>query len=146
MAVAPPRPKDLALTALRAFEAAARLGSFAQAAQELGVTPGAVTAHVKGLEASLAAPLFSRTPRGVTLSAVGQRALPGFTAAFDAPGSALHTLRAAAVPPHRPYRHPARRGAIVAVAPPARPARGGPGNHHLDHRDGGAAEPVTRPL
>ena len=98
MAVVPPGPKDLALTALRAFEAAARLGSFAQAAQELGVTPGAVTAHVKGLEAALGAPLFTRTPRGVTLTAVGQRALPGFTDAFDALGAALHTLRAEAVP------------------------------------------------
>ena len=52
MAVAPPRPKDLPLSALRAFEAAARLGSFALAAAELGVTPGAVTAHVKALEAA----------------------------------------------------------------------------------------------
>ena len=37
MPVAPPRPKDLPLTALRAFEAAARLGGFAPAALELGV-------------------------------------------------------------------------------------------------------------
>jgi len=58
MAVAPPRPKDLPLTALRAFEAAARLGGFAAASHELGVTPGAITAHIKALEAELGAVLF----------------------------------------------------------------------------------------
>lgn len=98
MPVAPPRPKDLPLTALRAFEAAARLGGFAAAAQELGVTPGAVTAHVKQLEATLGAPLFTRTPRGVRLTALGQQTLPAFTAAFDALGTAVGDLRAAAAP------------------------------------------------
>lgn len=67
MAVAPPRPKDLPLTARRAFEASARLGSFALAATELRVTPGAVTAQIKGLEANLCATRFDRTPRGVRL-------------------------------------------------------------------------------
>lgn len=55
MAVAPPRPKDLPLSALRAFEAAARLGGFAAAAQELGVSPAAITAQVKTLEAAVGA-------------------------------------------------------------------------------------------
>lgn len=98
MPVAPPRPKDLPLTALRAFEAAARLGGFAAAAQELGVTPGAVTAHVKQLEQTLGAALFTRTPRGVRLTALGQQTLPAFTAAFDALGTAVGDLRAAAAP------------------------------------------------
>lgn len=98
MPVAPPRPKDLPLTALRAFEAAARLGGFAAAAQELGVTPGAVTAHVKQLEATLGAPLFTRTPRGVRLTTLGQQSLPQFTQAFDALGMAVNDLRAAAAP------------------------------------------------
>lgn len=98
MPVAPPRPKDLPLTALRAFEAAARLGGFAAAALELGVSPGAVTAHVKHLEAALGAPLFIRTPRGVRLTMLGQQALPRFTAAFDALGMAVGDLRAAASP------------------------------------------------
>ncbi|MDP1577123.1 MAG: LysR family transcriptional regulator, partial [Cypionkella sp.] len=98
MAVAPPRPKDLALSALRAFEAAARLGSFALAAAELGVTAGAVTAHVKALEAALGSPLFQRAGRGVVLTAAGARALPEFTLAFDALGAAVQVLRAEAAP------------------------------------------------
>jgi LysR family glycine cleavage system transcriptional activator len=98
MPVAPPRPKDLPLTALRAFEAAARLGGFAAAALELGVTPGAITAHVKQLESALGAALFDRTPRGVRLTALGQNALPALTAAFDALGMATGELRAAAAP------------------------------------------------
>ena len=98
MPVAPPRPKDLPLTALRAFEAAARLGGFAAAAQELGVTPGAITAHIKQLEQRLGAPLFARTPRGVRLTALGQQTLPAFTEAFDTLGAAVNDLRAAAAP------------------------------------------------
>ena len=98
MPVAPPRPKDLPLTALRAFEAAARLGGFAAAAAELGVTPGAVTAHVKALEDRLGATLFQRDARGVRLTALGARVLPGFVAAFDALGQAQHALRAEAAP------------------------------------------------
>lgn len=98
MAVAPPRPKDLPLNALKAFEAAARLQSFAAAAVELGVTPGAVTAQVKGLEARLGSALFRRTARGVELTAVGARALPGFVAVFDALAGAVQVLRAEAAP------------------------------------------------
>lgn len=98
MPVIPPRPKDLPLTALRAFEAAARLGSFALAAAELGVTAGAITAHVKALEATLGSPLFQRTPRGVRLTALGKTTLPAFTEAFDAMGRAVQSLRNAAGP------------------------------------------------
>jgi LysR family glycine cleavage system transcriptional activator len=98
MPVSPPRPADLPLTALRAFEAAARLGGFTAAALELGVTPGAVTAHVKALEARLGARLFTRGPKGVELTAPGARVLPEFTAAFDALGLAVHHLRAEAAP------------------------------------------------
>ena len=98
MAVAPPRPKDLPLAALRAFEAAARLGSFALAAAELGVTAGAVTAHIKTLEQALDAVLFDRTGRGVALNAAGARALPEFTAAFDGLANAVQILRAEAAP------------------------------------------------
>ncbi|MDZ7907044.1 MAG: LysR family transcriptional regulator [Gemmobacter sp.] len=86
------------MTALRAFEAAARLGGFAAAATELGVTPGAVTAHVKALEDRLGAALFDRTAKGVRLTGLGARVLPEFTAAFDALGLAVHHLRAEAAP------------------------------------------------
>ncbi|HEX2555687.1 MAG TPA: transcriptional regulator GcvA [Microvirga sp.] len=62
------------LNALRAFEAAARHGSFHAAADELAVTPGAVAQHVKALEAWLRLPLFRRLPsRGVVLTLAGQR-------------------------------------------------------------------------
>lgn len=98
MAVSPPRPKDLPLSALRAFEAAARLGSFALAADELGVSPGAVTAHVKTLEAALGSALFERTARGVALTSAGARAGPEMSRAFDALTDAVQVLRAEAAP------------------------------------------------
>lgn len=98
MSVSPPRPRDIPLNALRAFEASARLGGFTAAAQELGVTPGAVAAHVKALEVRLGAALFERDARGVRLTALGTRALPGFTAAFDMLGQSLHHLRSEAAP------------------------------------------------
>ncbi|MBB4005922.1 LysR substrate-binding domain-containing protein [Allorhizobium taibaishanense] len=60
------------LTALRAFEAAARLESFARAADELGTTAAAVSQHVRALEDWLGQPLFERRPRGVTLNGDGR--------------------------------------------------------------------------
>src|SRR6218665_3995901 len=98
MPVAPPRPRSIPLNALRAFEAAARLGSFVAAAQELGVTPGAVAAHIKGLEAEIGAPLFERQKRGIMATALAQRVLPDFIAAFDALGTAAQALRREAAP------------------------------------------------
>lgn len=98
MPVAPPPLKGLPLNALRAFEASARLGGFAVAGQELGVTAGAVTAHVKALEDALGAALFERHAKGVRLTSLGQRALPAFTEAFDALGLAVQGLRSEAAP------------------------------------------------
>lgn len=66
-------PRWLPLNALRAFEAAARHLSFAQAAQELGVTPAAVSQQVKRLEQRLGQPLFLRLNRAVRLTEAGQR-------------------------------------------------------------------------
>ncbi|GAB4271272.1 MAG: transcriptional regulator GcvA [Pararhodobacter sp.] len=86
------------LTALRAFEAAGRLGGFAPAAQELGVTPGAVTAHLKTLETALGVSLFERRHRGVRLTDVGARVLPDFTAAFSALEAAVRKLETEALP------------------------------------------------
>ena len=98
MPVSPPRPKGLPLNALRAFEAAARLGGFAAAAEELGVTPGAVAAHVKALEAEVGAPLFVRHARGVRPSALSARLLPEFSEALDRLGLAVQALRSEAAP------------------------------------------------
>lgn len=60
------------LNALRAFEAAGRHLNFRAAADELGVTQGAIAQHVRGLEASLGVRLFERGPRGVSFTAVGR--------------------------------------------------------------------------
>lgn len=60
------------LNALRAFEAAARHGSFLKAAQELHVSPGAVSQQVKLLEQHVGVGLFRRLPRGVSLTEAGQ--------------------------------------------------------------------------
>jgi LysR family glycine cleavage system transcriptional activator len=84
------------LNALKAFEAAARHASFAMAAEELGVTPAAVSHQVKALEAWLGAPLFVRRAQGLGLTELGRSALPGFSAAFDALGRAVQDLRGAA--------------------------------------------------
>lgn len=61
------------LNAVRAFEAAARLGSFVAAAAELHVTQPAIGRHIKLLEDRLGVRLFERTPRGVVLTNQGQR-------------------------------------------------------------------------
>jgi LysR family glycine cleavage system transcriptional activator len=84
------------LNALKAFEAAARHTSFATAAEELGVTPAAVSHQVKALEAWLGAALFLRRAHGLDLTELGRAALPGFSAAFDAMGRAVRDLRGAA--------------------------------------------------
>ncbi|HEX5263437.1 MAG TPA: transcriptional regulator GcvA [Phenylobacterium sp.] len=66
------RPR-LPLTALRVFEAAARHESFLRAAEELAITPGAVSRQIKALEADLAVRLFERFNRAVRLTETGQR-------------------------------------------------------------------------
>ncbi|MEI7932790.1 MAG: LysR family transcriptional regulator, partial [Alphaproteobacteria bacterium] len=52
------------LNALRAFEAAARHLNFSRAADELSVTPGAVSQQIQNLEDYIGAALFKRTPKG----------------------------------------------------------------------------------
>ena len=94
MSVNPPRPKGPPLNALRAFEAAARLGGFANAAEELCVSPGAISQHIKTLEDWLGAPLFTRRSQGVKLSEFGASVAPSLYAAFDAMGEAVHQMRA----------------------------------------------------
>jgi len=71
------------LNGLRAFEAAARHGSFTAAGGELGVSPAAVSRLVRLLEARLKVPLFDRQPNGLTLTPQGRAYQPGLTAAFD---------------------------------------------------------------
>ncbi|MEQ4576133.1 MAG: LysR family transcriptional regulator, partial [Gammaproteobacteria bacterium] len=61
------------LAALRAFEAAARLGSVSRAADELHVTHGAVSRHVRTLEQALGTALFAKAGRGLALTPAGER-------------------------------------------------------------------------
>lgn len=70
------------LTALRAFEAAARLGSFKQAAQDLNVTPGAVSQQIRLLEDDLGVALFVREARKVSLTPSGLKLAPEISESF----------------------------------------------------------------
>lgn len=61
------------LAALRAFEAAARLGSFSRAAQEIYVTPGAISHQIRALENELGLQLFARNGKRIAITDTGQR-------------------------------------------------------------------------
>lgn len=71
------------LNALKAFEAAARHGSFTRAAQELCVTQGAVSQQVKALETQIGVRLFSRERQGLVITAAGNQYLAVVRDAFD---------------------------------------------------------------
>lgn len=76
------------LKALRAFEAAARLGSFKAAAGELGVTHGAISQQVRLLEDWLHVPLFERHNRRIVLTPAASVYLSDVGPAFDRIGAA----------------------------------------------------------
>jgi LysR family glycine cleavage system transcriptional activator len=82
----------LPLSAIRVFEAAARLKSFTRAAEELGVTQAAVSWQVKALEQQLDQPLFNRLPREVTLTPPGERLSRVATEALSLLRSAVSDL------------------------------------------------------
>ena len=71
------------LNALRAFEAAARHLSFTKAAEELHVTPAAISHQIKALEDYCGTPLFRRLTRSLLLTDQGQAALPVLREGFD---------------------------------------------------------------
>lgn len=71
------------LVALRAFEAAARHLSFTAAAEELNVTQGAISRHIKSLEDALKLRLFRRLPRTLELTPEGQAYYPALRDALD---------------------------------------------------------------
>jgi LysR family glycine cleavage system transcriptional activator len=70
------------LNSLRAFEAAARTGSFVAAAEELGVSPAAISQHVRKLEDFLGKDMFLRLNNRVTLTDAGHAILLGTAAAL----------------------------------------------------------------
>ena len=77
------QPTTPPLTWLRAFEAAARLGSLKRAAEELSVTPSTISHHVRDLEARLGTPLFTKQGRGVVLTAEGEQYSRTLRQAFE---------------------------------------------------------------
>lgn len=81
------------LNSMRAFEAAARLGSFVDAGNELAVTPSAISQQVKTLEDWLGCALFRRLPRGLELTSAGRAYLPSLTEAFDSLDRATNSIR-----------------------------------------------------
>ena len=81
------------LNSLRAFEAAARHMSFTKAAEELHVTPAAVSHQVKALEDQLGLPLFRRLTRGLVLTDEGRAYLPGLTDGLDRMSKATERVR-----------------------------------------------------
>jgi LysR family glycine cleavage system transcriptional activator len=82
------------LNSLRAFEAAARHLSFTKAAEELHVTPAAISHQIKALEEQLGVPLFRRLTRALRLTQAGQAALPPMRDGFDSLADAVDLLRA----------------------------------------------------
>jgi LysR family glycine cleavage system transcriptional activator len=82
------------LSALRAFEAAARLKSFSKAALELNVTPAAISHQIHTLEADLGVSLFRRLSRQVEPTASARVLLPGLSDAFAGIHASVRRLRA----------------------------------------------------
>lgn len=81
------------LTTLSAFEAAARHLSFKNAAEELSVTPGAVSHQIKALEGDLETTLFQRKHRGVDLTDDGKALYEALSLSFGRISKVLATIR-----------------------------------------------------
>jgi LysR family transcriptional regulator, glycine cleavage system transcriptional activator len=80
------------LNALRAFEAAARHLSFTRAAEELHVTPAALSHQIKGLEEFLEVKLFVRKTRSIELTDAGRTLYPGLHIGFGELRQAVASL------------------------------------------------------
>jgi len=81
------------LNALKAFESAARHMSLKRAAQELSVTPAAISHQVKALEDYLGVKLFRRLNRALELTAAARAALPKLRDGFDSLAQAVAAMR-----------------------------------------------------
>jgi LysR family glycine cleavage system transcriptional activator len=95
------------LNALRAFEAAARHASFAKAADELSVTPAAISQQIATLESYLGIQLFKRIARGVHLTTAAQQMLPQLRQGFDLLAAAFASAQT----------RKARRHLVVSLTP-----------------------------
>ena len=103
------------LNSLRAFEAAARHLSFRKAAEELHVTPGAISHQVKSLEDQLGVSLFHRLPRGLVITDQGVVGLNSLRAGFAKLEEAVEQMRES--------RGAGRGGAEAAAREPSQPTR-----------------------
>ena len=99
--------RPLPLVALRVLEACARHRNFTRAAEELGITPGAVTQHIRTLEEWAGAPLFIRSGRDFLLSEPLELASGELSQAFQQLNYAARLLRS-----------PVRRNPVVSVSAP----------------------------
>lgn len=88
-------PFPIPLNAIRAIEIVARRGALAPAAEELGVTPGAVSQHLRRAEERLGIELFERTPQGLRPRPALARILPQLSAGFSTLADAVGALRPA---------------------------------------------------
>ncbi|MGB0948270.1 LysR family transcriptional regulator [Pseudoalteromonas sp. SCSIO 43088] len=82
----------ISLQALKAFESAARLGSFKAAAAELAITPTAVSHHIANLESRLNIDLFHREVRKITLTPSGEYLSKNTTSGFKLIFAAIEQL------------------------------------------------------
>ena len=98
------------LSALRAFDATARLGSVTRAAEELGRTHGAVSRQIRSLQAHLGAPLFDKAGAGLRLNAQGLALQPVVAEALDRRAGGVSATR------------PAAPACMWPAAPPSPPA------------------------
>ncbi|MCX5591871.1 transcriptional regulator GcvA [Alcaligenes endophyticus] len=80
------------LKAIQAFESASRLGSFAEAAAELYLTPSAISHQIRDLEERLQITLFHRVHRGVILTDAGRRYAEAITQALGQIDSATRNI------------------------------------------------------
>src|SRR5262249_58442684 len=80
------------LNALRAFEATARHLSFSKAADELHVTPAALSHQIRGLEALLGLKLFHRRARAIELTEPARTIYPGIRSGFETIREAVERL------------------------------------------------------
>jgi LysR family glycine cleavage system transcriptional activator len=88
-----PAPDLPTLTALRAFDAVARRSSFKAAAEDLFVTPTAISHQIRQLEAHLSVRVLNRTARAVTLTAEGRVLYAATASGFAEIAKAVALLR-----------------------------------------------------
>lgn len=81
------------LNGLKALEAVGRTGSLLAAAEELGVTPGAISQQIAKAETQLGRQIFERRPKGLALTEAGRAALPKLTQGFGLLSEAVASVR-----------------------------------------------------